>query len=78
MASTLKKAKSNTGQLTESRIEEIQLPSFHAPGMSDHDRWLLDTPEVLASVKQGLADSAAGRVSKRQSYAEYADDILED
>lgn len=41
--------------------------------MSDHDRCLLDTPEVLASVKQGLADSAAGRVSKRQSYAEYAD-----
>ena len=46
--------------------------------MSEHDQWLLDTPEILASVKQGLADSAAGRVNKRPSYAEYADDTLED
>ncbi len=46
--------------------------------MSDHDRRLLDSPEILASVKQGLADSAAGRVRKRQSYAEHAADTLED
>lgn len=46
--------------------------------MSEHDKWLCDNPEILASVKQGLADSAAGRVSKRESYAEHANDILED
>lgn len=47
-------------------------------GMSEHDKWLCGNPVILDSVKQGLADSAAGRVSKRKSYAEHANDILED
>ncbi len=46
--------------------------------MSEHDKWLCGNPEILASVEQGLADSVAGRVSKRKSYAEHANDILED
>ncbi len=46
--------------------------------MSEHDQWLLNSPEIIASVKQGLAESAAGRVRKRPSYAEYADDVLEE
>ena len=46
--------------------------------LSEHDTWILGNPEVLASVKQGLADSAAGRVTKRASYAGHAEDTLED
>ncbi len=46
--------------------------------LTPHDKWLCGSPEILASVKQGLADSAAGRVVKRESCAEHANDILED
>jgi hypothetical protein len=49
-----------------------------ATEFTPHDKWLCGSPNILASVKQGLADSAAGRVSKRESYAEHANDILED
>ncbi len=46
--------------------------------LTEHDKWLCNNPAILASVMQGLSDSAEGRVSKRKSYAEHADDILED
>lgn len=46
--------------------------------LSEHDKRLCGNPQVLASVERGLADSAAGWVSKRASYAEHADDVLED
>ena len=36
--------------------------------LSEHDKWLCGNLQVLASVERGLADSAAGRVSKRASY----------
>jgi hypothetical protein len=39
--------------------------------------WLLKNPEALDSVKKGLEDSASGRVSKRGSFSQYAEDELE-
>ncbi len=44
----------------------------------EYEQWLYDNPEALAAVKQGLADSAAGRVVKRSSYAQHAEDEIED
>ncbi len=38
----------------------------------------IEYPEVRAAIERGLADIAAGRVHKRQSYAEYADIEIED
>jgi len=49
-----------------------------ATELTEHDKWLCGNPNILAAVKQGLADSAAGRVGERKSYAEHANDILED
>ncbi len=37
------------------------------------EKWLLENSEALASVKRGLEDAAAGRVSSRGSVAEYSD-----
>ncbi len=38
------------------------------------EKWLFDDKETLASVRRGLADSAAGKTRARGSFATYADD----
>lgn len=38
------------------------------------EKWLFDNSHTLASVKRGLADSAAGKVRERGSFATYADE----
>lgn len=35
------------------------------------ERWLFDNPQALASVRQGLADSAAGRVVSLGSFGKH-------
>ncbi len=39
-----------------------------------YEAWLFKNPEALASVKQGLLDSAQGRTKSRGSFAKYAED----
>jgi CRISPR/Cas system-associated protein Csm6 len=39
-----------------------------------YEAWLFENKEALASVKRGLADSAAGRTVKRGSFAAHAED----
>lgn len=41
------------------------------------EAWLFKNPQAIESVKKGLEDSAAGRVSKRGSFAKYAEDDIE-
>ncbi len=41
--------------------------------LAEQDKWLLNSPETMASIKRGLADSAAGRGVKK-SFIEFADD----
>ncbi len=40
----------------------------------ERERWLYNNPEALAAVKQGIADSEAGRVSYRGSFLHSLDD----
>ncbi len=40
--------------------------------------WLWESKEALASVKEGLAQSARGEVKQIGSFAQYADDEIED
>jgi predicted transcriptional regulator len=35
--------------------------------------WLFNNKKALASVKRGIEDAAAGRVTRRGSFAKYAD-----
>jgi hypothetical protein len=41
------------------------------------ERWVYESPHALASVKRGLAQSAAGKVKSLGSFAKYADDEIE-
>jgi hypothetical protein len=38
------------------------------------EKWLFDNPRALKKVKEGLIDSAAGRASRRGSFAKYLDE----
>lgn len=38
------------------------------------EKWLFDNKAALNQVKQGLKDSAAGRIKKRGSFAKFTDD----
>ena len=42
------------------------------------EKWLFDNPERLATVKSGLADAHAGNLVSRGSFAEYADEELDE
>ncbi len=42
--------------------------------ISANEKWLYDNKAALKQVKQGLEDSAAGRVKNRGSFAKYLDD----
>lgn len=50
----------------------VQEPKKDAPKLAEHEKWLYENSEALASVKRGLADIAAGRVH-RMSFTEYLD-----
>jgi hypothetical protein len=39
-----------------------------------HEAWLFDNKEALASVRRGLADSAAGRTQDLGSFVHHAED----
>ena len=44
----------------------------------ERERWLFANPEALASVKQGLKESAAGETHYLGSFAQYADLEIDD
>ncbi len=39
----------------------------------ESEKWLYDNPTALASVRKGLADAAAGRITYLGSFAKYLD-----
>jgi hypothetical protein len=39
----------------------------------ESEKWLYENPKALASVRQGLADAAAGRTVYLGSFAKYVD-----
>lgn len=40
------------------------------------EKWLFDNKPVLAAVKKGLSQAAAGRVKSRGSFAKFANDEI--
>ena len=67
--------KINSGSTTDKDLTDAEIDLSAIP---ERERWLYENPEALAAVKRGLADIAAGRVYRRQSYAQYADIEIED
>lgn len=41
------------------------------------EKWLFDNKKALKKVEQGLKDAAAGRISKKGSFAEFSNDEIE-
>ncbi len=50
--------------------ESIEVP--------ERERWLYENPEAMASLERGLAEAAAGKARYIGSFAQYADDPLDD
>lgn len=70
---TLGQALTQTGvtyNVYRNRLGQIMLDPVKAVPVSE--TWLYENKSALASVKRGLADSAAGRTKKRGSFAAYA------
>lgn len=44
----------------------------------ERERWLHENPEAMASLERGLAEAAAGKARYIGSFAQYADDPIED
>ncbi len=72
MAQTLPSHKTKAGGARHySRLPAAD-PQTKGSADTEHDNWLDRSPEALADVQRGLADSAAGRGVK-MSFLEYAD-----
>lgn len=52
----------------------VLTPNVEIPA---REKWLFDNPAALAAVKEGLSDSAAGRVHDLGDFSKYADDDIE-
>lgn len=65
----------STPATADANLDDAEIDLSTIP---ERERWLFENPEALAAVKRGLADIAAGRVHRRQSYAHYADLEVED
>jgi len=39
-----------------------------------HEKWLFDNKKAMKKLKQGLKDASSGRVSKKGSFAKFAND----
>lgn len=58
--------------ITKDKQDRIVLePHVEIPA---REKWLFENELALAQVKQGLLDSAAGRVHKRGSFSKYAEE----
>ena len=69
-------AKGKTYQVLVNDLGQILLePVITIP---ERERWLFENPEALASVKQGLKESAAGETHYLGSFAQYADLEIDD
>lgn len=61
--------------ITETKDHKLILePLVEIPA---REKWLFDNKTALAQVKHGLKDAAAGRLTKKGSFAKYADDDIE-
>lgn len=77
MAQTLPGNKIGTGgarKYSRPPAADLQTKNGTAP---EQDNWLDHSPEALAAVQRGLADSAAGRGVK-MSFLEFADANIDD
>lgn len=69
-------AKGKTYQVLVNDLGQILLePVITIP---ERERWLFENPEALASVKQGLKESAEGKAKYLGSFAQYADLEIDD
>jgi len=69
-------AKGKTYQVLVNDLGQILLePVITIP---ERERWLFANPEALASVKQGLKESAEGKGKYLGSFAQYADLEIDD
>ncbi|MEI8390385.1 MAG: hypothetical protein WCG23_10940 [bacterium] len=48
---------------------QIEIPAREA--------WLYQNPEAIKKVRKGLEDAAQGKIKKRKSFSQYADDEIE-